>query len=237
MSPQKQEAKDTSDSEQSNLKVSNDIQVSFSLVDSQIGENQPVFLNFTIQNGLAETINLDLGQNSKEAFLFTIVFPDGKTTQLPQLRSQGIFRKGDLSVKPHQTYTQKLLLNQWIEFTSPGKYILEGKLASPVKNGEEVIAIDSSFSLVLDVKPRNPRHLEEISAMLAQRIMDSTNYEENSEAALAFSYVNDPVAVPFLQKVLTSNKMVEPIVIKGLERIGGKESVQVLINTINVNQY
>jgi HEAT repeat protein len=67
---------------------------------------------------------------------------------------------------------------------------------------------------------------------LFQRLIESGNYEEAQEFAQALSYVNDPIAVPYLVKSLTSNKMVEPILIKGLERIGNKEAVQVLIDTI-----
>lgn len=216
------------------MKASNDVEVSFSVVDPQIVLHQPVLLNFIVQNNFAQTIKLDLGQNFKEGFLFTVVFPNGKKVQLPQLTRDGFSSIGDVSLKSQETYTQKIVLNEWVEFASMGKYKIEGRLANPIKTEHgEIVKTDSSFSVTLDVQPRDADHLEKISASLLESIIQSNSYKESSEFALALSYVNDSVAAPYLQKALISNRMVEPIAIKGLERIGGKVAVQVLINIVS----
>jgi hypothetical protein len=225
--------KHNSEPTQSGLEILSNVQVSLSLTNSQISLHEPIILDFVVQNDLAKTIELNLGEDRKEAFLFVLVYPDGKRVTLPQLRSDGIFRRGEVSIQARQIYTQKLLLNQWIQFKSPGKYILEGGLANPIKSESgRIIPVNSAFSLTLDIKPRNSEHLKEVSALLVRRIEESSTYGEAAETALALSYINDPVVVTDLQKVLTLDKMVEPILIKGLERICSKESVQVLIDTI-----
>lgn len=47
------------------------------------------------------------------------------------------------------------------------------------------------------------------------------------------SYVKNTVAVPYLQKALTSNKMAESVIINSLGARGGKLSVEVLIFAMN----
>lgn len=221
----------------SNFKKSqaiNEVKISYSLEETQVSLHQPIILNFTVQNDFTQPVNLNLGQDRKEGFLFILTLPDGKKIQLPQYSREGISRTGNLLLEPQQIYTQKILLNEWADFASVGKYKIDGRLADPIKteNGK-IIKTDSNFSVALDVQPRNAEYLEKISASLLERIIQSDNYEESAENALTLSYMNDPVAVPYLQKALTSNKMVESIVINGLERIGNKTAVQVLIDTIN----
>jgi len=217
----------------SKSEATNEVKISYSLADTQFSLHQPIILNFAVKNGLAQSVNLDLGQDRKEGFLFVVTLPNGKRIQLPQLRKDGISRIGTLSLEPQQTYTQRLLLNEWIEFTSSGKYEIEVRLANPIRTDDgKIVASDSSFHTTLEIGERNPEHLKQISERLFQRIAESNTFEEASEAALALSYVKDPIAVPYLEKALASGKMVEPIIIAGLTRIADKNSVQALIHAV-----
>jgi len=216
--------------------VTNEVKISYSLADAEFSLHQPIILNFVIKNGLTQPINLDLGQDRKEGFLFVVTLPNGKKIQLPQLRRDGISRIGKLSLEPQQTYTQRLLLNEWIEFNSSGKHEIEVRLANPIQTDDgKVVASDSSFHTTLEIGQRNPKHLKQVSETLIQRIAESKTYEEASEAALALGYVKDSVVVPYLEKALASGKMVEPIIIASLTRIADKNSVQVLINAVKEN--
>lgn len=224
----------TLDSMQNNRPSLNGIKVFFSPTDAQARVSEPVLVNFTIQNNSASAIKLDLGADRQEGFLFTLIFPDGKKLQLPALVKEGVSRSGNITIESQQSYRQSLLFNQWFQFTYPGTYILETQVASPIKT-EDGNAISAEFTsnLVLNVLPKDPEHLKETSNLLIQRIIASNNYEDIIEDALKLSYINDPVAVPYLQKALTLNKMIDPIVMKGLERIGDKNSVQALITIVN----
>ncbi len=115
-----------------------------------------------------------------------------------------------------------------------GKYKIEGQLVNPIKSEDgKILTTNSNFSVILDVLPENLEHLKKVSSQFVQQILQSGSYEERAEAALALGYVNDSIAVPYLQEALNSNKMIKPIVIKGLERIGDKNAVQALITIVN----
>jgi HEAT repeat protein len=55
------------------------------------------------------------------------------------------------------------------------------------------------------------------------------NAQVAQEPALLLSYVEDPIAVPYLSQLLDAHKLVEKIAVSGLERIGDEESVKILI--------
>lgn len=223
-----------SDPMQNNKPDLNEVKVFFSPIDSKVGLSEPVVINFTIQNNSANTIKLDLGVDRQEGFLFTLIFPDGRKSQLPKLIKEGVSRSGNITIEPQKSYSQNLLFNQWFQFTYSGTYILEAQLVNPIKSEHgNVIPVDSSSKLVLNVMPKNLEHLKEISNSLIQHIIASNNYEDIIEDALKLSYINDPIIVPYLQKALTLNKRIEPIILKGLERIGDKNSIQVLTTIIN----
>jgi len=207
------------------------IDVSYSFARSEVTLHEPVMLNFTVKNHLAQAVNLDLGADRKRNFIFTIKQPDGKTIQLPQLRREGTSRIGRVTVDPGQTYTQEILLNEWYEFPISGKYELSARLAKPIQNSAGAINEPAEFHATLDVQPRDAEHLEQIAAGLAKQVTASSSYEEAAQAALKLSYINDQAAVPYMGKVLSADHMVEPIVIAGLERVGGKEAIQVLTDT------
>jgi len=205
-----------------------EVDVSYSLAKSQITLHEPVILNFTVKNSLAQAVNLDLGADREQNFIFTIKQPDGTTIQLPQLRKEGASRIGRLTVDPRQTYTQEILLNEWYEFPIVGKYKLSARLAKPMQTSEGASIEPTVFHSTLEVQPRNAERLEQIAAGLADQVTTASSYEEAARAALILSYINDPVAVPYMGEVLSSNHMVETIVIAGLERMGGEEAIQVL---------
>jgi hypothetical protein len=204
------------------------IDVSYSLAKSQVTLHEPVILTFTVKNSLTQAVNLDLGADRKQNFIFTIKQPDGTTIQLPQLRREGISRMGRLSVDPGKTYTQEILLNEWYEFPMIGKYELSARLAKPMQNSEGASIEPAEFHSTLDIQPRNAERLEQIAAGLADQVSASSSYEEAAQAALKLSYINDPVAVPYMGKVLSSNHMVEAIAIAGLERVGDEEAIHAL---------
>ncbi len=221
-------------SKQSDKKNLDEVKVTFSFVDSEIVVHQPVLLNFVVQNGLEQTIKLDLGCNRKEEFLFKIIFLNGKKVQLPQMRCDGLSRVGVIFIKSEESYSQNILLNEWIDFSSPGNYVVEGRLTKPIEtiDGKD-LTVDLSFSLALEIKPENAEQLKKVSETLLKNILESNSYEKSAEAALALSYIKDPIAVPYLQAALTSNKLVETVIINTLRDLGGQTSVEALIGAIS----
>ena len=206
-----------------------EVVVTYSLANGSPTLLEPVLIDFTVENRLEQSVNLDLGADRKESFQFKVKQPDGMTIELPQLRAEGLSRVGRLTVGAGQTYTQRVLLNEWYEFPSPGKYELSARLTKPIRTSEGAGVVEpAEFHTTLEVQPRNAERLQQIAAGLAEQVTNAPSYEEAAQAARALSYVKDPVAVPYLEKALSSGRMVEPIVIAGLERIGGEEAIRAL---------
>lgn len=196
---------------------------------------EPVFFALSVRNSLDVPVKFDLGQDRKGGFRVVVVRPDGAKVQLPKWRREGIAVIGKLSLDAGQEFTQKFLLNEWFDFAEPGRYEVEVSLTTPVMAGEDgrAVAAQTAGRLVLEISPRDEERLKRVSAALLDGIVKARSYRDAAESALALSHLVDPVAVPDLAKALTSGRMVEPIVIAGLERVGNEEAAQVLIAALN----
>ena len=96
-----------------------------------------MILEFVVKNSSGQPIQLDLGNDLKESFFFSITTPDGKRVPLPQLYREGFRRVGRFLVDPGREYKQGLLLNEWYDFGVEGKYEVEVRLTQPVKTAGE----------------------------------------------------------------------------------------------------
>lgn len=213
--------------------MSDEVTVSYSLAETRFSLNEPLILDFAVRNGSGQPVKLVLGQDRKEAFRFAITRPDGKRIELPPLTREGFSVVGEVQIAPQQTYTQRLLLNEWFDFSSPGQYVIEARLGDPVRANEAVAAVDKGFRTTVEIGPRDAERLRQLSATLARQVAAAASYEEAAEAAHLLSHIKDAGAVPSLEKVLHTGRGVEPIAIAGLERIGGGEAVQVLISALS----
>lgn len=208
--------------------------ISYSPAEAELSLHEPVIIYFTVSNNLAESIELDLGHNRKANFLLTVIRPNGSKTDLPRLSRMGLGRVGEMSLKPSETYQQRLLLNEWSDFDEPGRYGLVLRLAEPIRTqrGVDVNANTESY-MELNILDKDVQRLEQVSAKLARRIDEFSSYEDAAEAALSLSYINHPVAVPYLREALASDKMVETVAAAGLERIGSEEAFQALSSVLD----
>lgn len=219
--------------EESAAQMDNQVKVTYTPAAAELTIHEPVVLNFNLSNGLAVPITFDLGQDRKEAFSIAVTRPDGTRVETSRLAPGGLSRIGKLTINPHQTYAQRLLLNEWHEFDAPGTYQLEVRLTAPIRksDGQEV-SVDKGFKGTLNIAARNPVRLEKLSSALLERIKHANSYEAAVEGALELSYINDPVAVPYLEKALASAKGVAPTTISGLERMASGEAVRALASAL-----
>ena len=145
--------------------------VAYSLRDEHLTLHQPVILIFSVTNHTANSVQLDLGQDSKQGFSFAVVDTAGKRLQLPELLRDGFSALGTVSVQPGRTYSQKLVLNQWYPFPLPGKYEFEGRLTHPLVLGKGAERqIDQGFHLALEIAPRDEAVLSKICEELVKEI-------------------------------------------------------------------
>lgn len=212
--------------------MQDDVVTKFTLPTSHVTLHEPIFIDFLICNGLAEAIQFDLGHNRKSNFAFTITQSDGSLITVPRLPIEEIGRIGRLSLEPRNRYVQRLLLNEWHHFISLGTYQIQAQLLDSIQTQSGIpIHPQSSDPLSLHIHCRDPNRLQQICQTLAHVAIQSNVVLEATEAALALSYIQDSIAIPFLEKVLEQGKFVQSYVIYGLGRIANAEAIAILIST------
>jgi len=213
-------------------KAQNGISVLYSFPPHELSLHEPVVLTFTVKNESASSIQLDLGQDRKGEFLLTVKEANGKRVTLPRYGHEGISIPGILTVDAGKQFSQELIINEWYAFKTPGKYELEIQFSKPIvmKDTSSQITARGSHGEIT-IGPRNVPRLQSLCDHLSKQIESADSYERASNAALELSYVTDPVAVPYLERVLISGKMVEKAVVEGLERIADESAIRILIAT------
>lgn len=211
------------------------VSVGFQSTKSAFTLHEPVIISMEIRNNLTESISFDLGRDRKQNFLFFVTMPNGYKMQLPEIRKSGFSRSGVVNLNAAQSYKQSLLLNEWSQFDKIGRYEIEATMTGPIRyeqSNQDEGRQASRFSI--EILPLNDRELKKACASLADAIESSESYEEAAEDANALSHVQDEIAIPYLRKALLATKLVEPIAIEGLERIGSYEAVEALVSGFQV---
>ncbi len=202
--------------------------VSFALTVESPSLHQPIFAEFTVRNQTGQAIAFDLGLNRNVNFEVAVTRPDGSTVTR-RLQSEGLGLDGAILVPAGDSYTRKLLLNQWDDFAVAGEYKVKITLLSPmVTDRGEVIELQPSQELYLQVGQRDPVRLAEIANKLAESALSAPDISERMEAAEALSYIADPAAVPALARLLRQGMFLERYAIDGLARISTREAIGIL---------
>jgi hypothetical protein len=200
----------------------------FSPASSTTTLHEPMFLQFVISNQLADSVQFDLGVNRTANFEVVVTGPDGKTLAR-RLDSGGFGRSGELSLGAGETFASTLLLNQWNDFAAVGDYKVKITLLGAVTSLHgEALADHPSQELYVQVEPRDAQRLTQICGDLADAAITAPTMSERMEAAETLSYVNDPVAVPHLIRVLNQGTFVEQYAVEGLGRIASPQAIGAL---------
>lgn len=217
-------------------KRSDSVTVSFALRDSRITLHEPVYVEFSVRNELAEPISFDLGFDQKQGFRFSITQPDGSTVQVPRYERGGIGRGGALTLGADEGYKQSMLLNELFQITKAGEYWITVKLAVRIRtlSGRE-LAAPPLEKIGLNVADRDRKRLAQVCERLA-KTATKADYQAALDAAFALRYFQDPVAVPYLDRLITKGDSgVKGLAVTGLARIGTPEAVEILTSHLNTN--
>jgi hypothetical protein len=174
-----------------------------------------------------------LGVNNVQWFEFVLTFPSGQVIQGHPQPSEGIKPQENFRIGPGEDYKQELILNQWFELDTPGKYLLTARLNTVIDVGRMGAVSPPAQTLPLEIKPRDIYRLRKVCAQLASQVENATSVEEERQPALKLSYVNDAIAVPYLAQVLAKHMFNHNLAIAGLERIGNDAAIEVLLTTMN----
>lgn len=199
-------------------------------VSSPITLHEPVIVQFSVNNGLDEEIEFDLGHNRKTNFLIWIAKPDGSVVKVPPRPAEDVGAIGRVSVGPRQTFSQRLLLNEWYDFRKPGDYQIDIRLNAPIRtNSGLTVKPSTKKQLRLQVHPRNQEMLKQECDKLIKG-SQSSSYAQAVEAATALSYIKDPVVVPYLKTVLEADKRLNVVAVDGLRRVATDDALEEIIS-------
>jgi len=200
-------------------------------ISSPITLHEPVIVQFSMNNRLDEKIKFDLGHNRKSNFLIKVTKPDGSIVNVPPLPAEDVGAIGRVSLEPLQTFSQRLLLNEWYDFSAPGDYQIEIRLKTPIRTKSGLTVKSSTTKqLSLQVHLRNEQMLKQECDKLIKAVAQSSSYSEVADAATALSYIKDPVVVPYLKTVLAADKRLNVIAIDGLRRVGTDDALEEIIS-------
>jgi hypothetical protein len=198
-------------------------------LESDILLHQPLDLVVTLENSGPQLAVVDLGDDRKGNISLTITFPDGtkKTYRVPQ--HEGLARIGRIKIDPGQSYSQHLIVDDWVKLTKVGRYQIEVQL-----NGSIHLEVGADVSLnaltvVAEVREADNRALMTFCDGALRTLLASKSYAEAQHEAEILSDVQDPVAVPYLARAFETPYPVQSLLVAGLERIETDDSIRVLL--------
>lgn len=214
--------------EQSPVQVS----VSFSLAAPVVTLREPVLVRCRIRNGLSQTVLVDFGDSIESAFSFRIVDPSERSWDISPPLSSGIAPVPRWQLSPGESRSEELLLDKWYRFDQPGSYEIEPAVAVAVSTtSSEVIPRTATLTLNLVVRPRD----EEVLRRRCESLVRETMQKDAArvlEAGEILSYVDDPVAVPFLAEVVRKSWGASYLGVEGLARIHSIPAIEAMIDLL-----
>jgi hypothetical protein len=211
------------------------VDVHFHFRNNVITLHEPVILMFTVHNGTAQEASFDLGIDKRQFLHFSLTLPRSTTLVSEPLYPEGFHASGKVVIPPGGDYEQLLVLNQWFRFDSVGEHFLAAQLDTTIAVGNRNKFRPNTERLQFEVKDRDPAHLTEICVGLTDQVKAAGNANAAREPALLLSYIEDPIAVPYLSQLLVVQKLVQDISVAGLERIGNADAVKVLVSALTSN--
>lgn len=190
--------------------------------------HQPLDVVLTLQNSSAQVANIDLGDNRNRNLLLTVITPEGTKHNLRIAGHEGLARIGRISLSAGQTYSQHLLLNEWLDFGTVGIYRVSVALSEPVTFPDGRTRELSPSVVRARITEWDEKELARFCDQALQTLLVSTSYQDAEKAALILSYTKDRIAVPYLVRAFDTRYPVQSLLVTGLERIGTSTSIREL---------
>lgn len=205
------------------------VTASFDAKENRATVHEPIFIDFAVSNNSSEPVQLDLGIDLKSNFEFEVTRGGGEYLRLPRLLRAGFRRSGKIFVEPGQKYRQVLLFSEWYQFGEPGSYTIHARITEPIRRrGGPPLSTHDSGEITLEISPRDEKRLRAVCERLVKAAVN-WEYDDNATAAAhALSYVEDPVAIPYLAELLATRQEIASHAIAGLKRIRTPEAVKAL---------
>jgi HEAT repeat protein len=175
--------------------------------------HEPVFVDFIIRNRSGSIQRIDLGAARAGAFIISIQTVTGVSASELRTERAGFRPSGEVEIAPYADFVERVLMQRWYAFAAEGRYTVLVELA--LSTGRLAAA---PFDVA--VLPRDPARLASVCESLTDRALSPGDVEQSDAAAEALAHIEDPIAVPYLQRLLTRAPALGMLAIAGLGRIG-----------------
>ena len=196
--------------------------------------HEPIIVHFEVFNESQQPITVRMGLDRTEGLSFTLKRPDGSAhTRPPTPLRDGIHRVGDITLAAGEYLGHQFLLNEWASLTAAGEYQLDVRLLAPVELSSGAKFVSKPYHTRFEILARDDSQLQAACERLT-RVIESENFNvvDMRNAASALAHIDDPIAVPYLERALRSGKYVEHEITDGLARVGSEDAAKVLIAVI-----
>lgn len=194
---------------------------------SEVVMKQAVIATLELENRSSEPVVVDLGFNGKGNLSVSVVTPTRGLVRAPRLQAPDFHSGGTVTLKPQERFSQSILLNEWVQFDAVGDYevqiAIDGRMFTSA--GKPVEAVKERTCSV-KVRPRDEQALRAACGELAREALTAEGFPDRDAAARALGYVQDPVAVPYLEDVLrrADSPSLANIAVDSLVRNGSAEA-------------
>jgi len=202
-----------------------DIGLSVAPPEAAIALNAPIPVDLSVSSLSAGVANIDLGLNGKANLELRISEPTGGIVTRT-LDLEGFGASGKHSLQPGATYAERLLLNEWYEFSQVGTYRIKLTLLNDDQLATGLPQPSTEFSV--KINPHDSSGLAVICQELADQAINGETLEERMDAANTLSYIRDPLAVDSLVRVLWQGSLVSHYAVTGLARIANPQALSAL---------
>ena len=142
------------------------------------------------------------GYNRVGGFEFQLVTPSGRRQSARPTLKEGGSKPETVSVGPRAEYRQEAALDEWLEFSETGTYVLTIRFTGNAElAGRSDPDARKMQTIRIQVLPRDEARLAWTCARLVARARQCCT-EDSGAAIDELGYVRDPVAVPYLEALL-----------------------------------
>jgi hypothetical protein len=211
------------------------IDIHFRAQERNLTLHEPVVVFFEVNNRLSEPIDITVGSLSRQFFELTLRTPSGQVLHKDSFGGAAdtvTVGTGKVTVEAGGEYSEPLVVNRWFPFTTEGSYVLNAELTSNVETANGTFQAEPQ-SIEFQIGQRNPAKLKDFCRRLAEAAEAASSVAAAKLPVLTLSYVNDPIAVPFLVQILSAHVLAYQDAVLGLERIGNNEAVEALLSMLN----
>ena len=208
-------------------------------VPAKVTLREPVVVDLTLRSHADVPVSIELGRNNIGNLQLKLQKPDGGIVSIDPRRPKTAdhsYTDIPIILKPREQRTEPILLDEWFgTMETEGAYRLTIDFIGRVQRGEgRPIEVVRTGSWPFQMVPRDEAVLRMSCARWLQIARTSPDGNQARFAAKALSYVRDPIAVEYLERLIQRGKRLEifSVDVRGiaaLEQMGTFEARDALL--------